>query len=278
MTREQFFEITYLTKLCSKEISGMGTLIINKEGNFEVEKLFLLEQEVSAAATDLGAQAVSKCMYEARECKGSLSFWWHSHVNMHAFFSVTDVATIKDHAKHGMFVGLVINKKGEYKIAMGLQSPKLYIDQGLELEIVDSISNELILRLDSEYATKVKEKTYKAEPYMGRDFTDSYYRKREIPEPKPMIWSQEKGRYVDNPDYHDFRRVKKNKNKKQTHAQEINAVINMEEKEITEFNKLSASDQNEWFKKYIDFFGVNPVDTEELAMFYINHNKLTGSL
>ena len=314
MTREQFSEIKYLTDKCRDEISGMGTILINNNGDFELEKLYLIEQEVSGASTDLNANAIAQAMIESGKNgdKGDLCFWWHSHVNMSAFFSTTDISTIKDSGKQGQCLAMVINKRGEYKLAYCQGKPLIYMDSGIELVIKDNIMLDYA-KIDKEYDLKVKTKSYKQHGMyngMHHNFADydtydswnnygEYYRggNRHNQTPPPLIFDGKAGRYVDNPAYEEYQKAKKekreqkklekeqsknrdsekqlNKEKYAANQQAIREIEEEEDKAKKDFSALPEKERMKWFAKFIDFFGVNPVDTEELSLFYANHTKLS---
>ena len=84
-------EIMYYVNKSNVEISGLGRIVRDSNGNMVVNKIYLIEQENSAASTDLSEEAVSKLLFESRKDEGALNFWWHSHVNMDVFWSGTDL-------------------------------------------------------------------------------------------------------------------------------------------------------------------------------------------
>jgi hypothetical protein len=275
MTREQFFEIEYLTAKCPQEISGMGTILLTANGDYRLEQLFLIEQEVSSAATDINAQALSKCLYEARNCLGQLSFWWHSHVNMTALFSSQDKLTIQEHARNGYMLGMVINKRGEYQIGLGLSQPKLYIDSGIELEIVENISPDLTAKLDKEFLEKVKEKTYATftgyeSPHYGK--SNVWGENYDDDEEYVNHWN-EKATY---PAYSD----KKSLHDEKPFTDERKNLSIKEETKIliAEFQKLKSKDLQELRKLYQDYNGDICNDIEDLEDFYVEYSLLMGNI
>lgn len=301
MSREQFYEIQYLTNKCDKEISGMGTIIIDKDHNFVVEKLFLLNQECSGAATDLDAAAVNKCLYDTRECQGTLSFWWHSHVNMGAFFSGQDKTTIQEHGSNGFMLGLVINKRGEYKIALGTSKPRIYTETGIDLLITENIDASLTERLDREYLEKVRFTSYANNAglsprsrYYG--YEDDYMNYGEDI-PQPMIYS-DKGKWIDNPEYIAYKarqtKLRNAEDKKtqendklargnlqQRSEQELKEAVEYDEKTQKigeEFDALDDSKRLKIFAMYEQWFCDKATDIDDLREFYISHVMSIGDI
>ena len=87
-------------------------------------------------------------MFTSREDEGDLTFWWHSHNSMAAFWSGTDHATIEDLGKNGYVVATVFNHKREYKTAYyqggnGFH-PEIFIDN------VDTSFHAMPLKTDIE--------------------------------------------------------------------------------------------------------------------------------
>lgn len=56
----------YITQ-CKYEISGLGTVEVNENGDLEVTELYLLDQVVSSGDTELPCESVAKFMAEAPE-------------------------------------------------------------------------------------------------------------------------------------------------------------------------------------------------------------------
>ncbi len=176
-------EIDYYVQKSHIEISGLGRMIKRKDGAYEVIKVYLLDQENSAASTDLDADAVAKLMFETREDEGMLNFWWHSHVNMIVYMSPTDTATMKQFGDNGFLVGTVFNKKRELFSAYYQGEteilPSLYIDK-VETTIEKTVDPEREKDWEANYDAKAKVKARKplcqggkktpAHPYGTEDY------------------------------------------------------------------------------------------------------------
>jgi hypothetical protein len=111
----------------------------------------------------LDQEAVSKLQYESREDKGDLNFWWHSHVNMSAFWSGTDMATIKEFGSKGYLLATVFNKKGDYQTAYYQGStgflPALFLDK-LDTSFSHLPTSSQLEAWESEYKEKATEKKW----------------------------------------------------------------------------------------------------------------------
>lgn len=115
-------KIRHWVRECSYEVSGMGLVQIDQETKtFTITDAFLLQQVGGAAHTNIDSAAISQLMDETATLEGHLNFWWHSHVNMAAFWSGTDRTTINELGKEGLCVATVFNKKGEHLSAIEYQ-------------------------------------------------------------------------------------------------------------------------------------------------------------
>lgn len=156
-------QIKYFVEKSHIEISGLGRIERDSQNNMVVSKIYLLKQENSAASTDICEAAAAQLMYESREDKGSLNFWWHSHVNMGTFWSSTDMATIRQFGKNGFLLSTVFNKKGEFRTSYFQGGneflPELFIDQ-IPTEFSYLATAEQTAAWEKEYEEKCRPKVY----------------------------------------------------------------------------------------------------------------------
>lgn len=160
-------QIAFFVDKSNVEISGLGRVKRDQNGNMVVSKVYLLEQENSGTSTDIDSQAMGKLQYETladQEMHGDLNFWWHSHVNMGVFWSGTDTSTIQQFGKNGYLLATVFNKKGETRSAYYQGDngflPVIFLDD-LKTEILGyQPSSEELTSWESEYTTKCKTKTW----------------------------------------------------------------------------------------------------------------------
>jgi hypothetical protein len=127
-----YAEIDYYVQQTQDEISGLGRIVTDEDGTMRVSKIYLIKQENSGSTTDLDEDAVSTLLYESRNDEGEMTFWWHSHNSMKAFWSGTDHATIKDLGKNGYVVATVFNHDRDHQTAyfQGADGfkPEIFID------------------------------------------------------------------------------------------------------------------------------------------------------
>ena len=156
-------EIMHYVHKSHIEISGLGRIEKNSKGEMVVTKVYLIKQENGPASTDICESAAADLMYESREDKGALNFWWHSHVNMGAFWSGTDMATIKQFGGKGYLLSTVFNKRGEHQTAYYQAAtdflPEVWIDK-IDTHVSYIPTSEQITAWDAEYTTKCAPKVY----------------------------------------------------------------------------------------------------------------------
>jgi len=168
---EVYRKIKAYANLCNNEISALGTVSIN-ENTIVIEDVYLFEQVVSGVSTELSAEDISRFICEYIK-KGKdpldLKFWWHSHVNMGAFWSSTDLATINKFSSDWM-ISLVSNKQDEFKLRLDIFSPFRMCMDNLPYSIeYDKSFNPTIQK---EINQKVK--SYFSLPYFSKEAYASY--------------------------------------------------------------------------------------------------------
>lgn len=115
--------MTYV-QLCPVEINGFG-YIDPMPGGFMLSEVFILPQQVTAGSADVDAAVVARHMTDMirrGEDTGRMRFQWHSHVNMPAYFSGTDLGNIEAYDSDWM-ISLVTNKRGEYSLQLDVFRP-----------------------------------------------------------------------------------------------------------------------------------------------------------
>lgn len=151
---------------CDKEIGGMGRVKYDKKTDaYTVLSVCLPTQEVGSAHTDLDADSVAKCEIETANDEGWFNFWWHSHVNMQAFWSGTDTATIKEMGERGLCIAVVFNKKRECRGAVYAMSSEdhvpNYFNDNVQVEWEHyPITKEESLAWEDEMRRNIRTKAY----------------------------------------------------------------------------------------------------------------------
>lgn len=159
-------------KHCEDEISGLGR-VIRHNGRLIITEIILLKQECSSSSSDLDEKELDEFVLTEIE-QGrpieDLKLWWHSHVNMSAFWSSTDTGTIEK-LKNGWCLSIVGNKRGEYKTRVDLFEPFRYCFDDLLLEVIAPINPVLEDFIKTEIEEKVSKVTYAS----GGNFRSTYY-------------------------------------------------------------------------------------------------------
>lgn len=111
-------KIMAYTTLCDLEISGFAEVeYVEARNAFVAGEVYLLNQEVSGSATHMDEETVSAFNLERIKAGATQlpRLWWHSHVDMEAFFSAIDEDTLKDLQNDSFIIALVVNKRKAMK-------------------------------------------------------------------------------------------------------------------------------------------------------------------
>lgn len=147
------------------EIAGMGKVRIDEAAQeIIVEDVAIYDQEVTNGTADLSSAALASFMTEKIRAGESLKpwiLWWHSHVDMSAFFSGIDTGTIESSNEFDHLISLVVNKKGEAKCRIDSYRPFRMTKDNVEV-VWGHPSYSIPESIAEEVAQKVKSKSYKA--------------------------------------------------------------------------------------------------------------------
>lgn len=183
-------QLDFYIKNTPTEVQGIGTTLL-VGNNVLITKLFLLEQEASAASSDLDQEAVSKLYNILTDDEMEhLNLWWHSHAAMSPFWSGTDEGTIAEIAKDtDWFLSMVGNHALQYTARLDVQKPfKTKIIPEIEIplpKLPEKVSKALALEIKE----KVKEKVFPVNhcsdyPYWGEE--------------QFAYWDQKEKKWIDN--------------------------------------------------------------------------------
>ncbi|MGB3945326.1 MAG: hypothetical protein WBK76_00600 [Candidatus Saccharimonadales bacterium] len=150
MSKKVWQKLMGWVKSCDIECSGLG--FVRQEGlSYFIDEVFLLKQLCSGSYTDIeseyygqfGDKLIRERTADYNKYKGT-RLWWHSHVNMSAFWSGTDLGTIGRFSSKGAWMlALVVNKKGEYCLMYNYPTANIRLDRQT-LEIYDDDNTELL--------------------------------------------------------------------------------------------------------------------------------------
>ncbi len=145
--------------LCPVEINGFG--IVKRSGNdFIVTDAFILSQSVTSVTAEVDMEGHHAFLYDLISSGGdpaTIRLQWHSHVEMDAYCSGTDMATI-ERSRADYMISLVLNKQGEQYCRLDVFTPvRLGYAVNLEVVIPDAPAS-MYDACKAEIAEKVKVK------------------------------------------------------------------------------------------------------------------------
>jgi len=148
---------TYV-QLCATEISGFG--IISQTGplRFNLEDVFIFEQEATDVHVTVSDEVMHRQLFQLDQAGLKIStvrFQWHSHVNMPAYMSMVDTDNI-DRYPGDWMISMVINKRGEFKTRLDVFKPfrlTFPVKVVVKIDPIEELTNEI----RSEIGRKVKD-------------------------------------------------------------------------------------------------------------------------
>lgn len=135
ITPEAFRKMLLYVEIAGKEVGWLGTVTKLENDGFLITDTFLLEQEVTAAETELSSEGQNKLVEELLELPdgfdkvNQLRFWGHSHVRMGTSPSSTDESTMLRFMDEGQewYIRGIFNKLGRAEFTV------YFYDRGLAL-------------------------------------------------------------------------------------------------------------------------------------------------
>jgi len=139
------------------EISGMMVLLQDGE-DWIISDPIILKQTCGAGETELDQQELANYYgLMATEHGAGVGFvWWHSHVNMAAFMSPTDVTAMNEFNRSPWTISLVVNVTGEYELRLNYFSP-VHVHIKAKLNLMEAPENEVTVRRGRKIVRKYKE-------------------------------------------------------------------------------------------------------------------------
>lgn len=166
------------------EIAGMGSIELSESGDITLTDVMIYEQDVTGGTADLSSEAIAKWQSELVKAGGSpkkWKLWWHSHVNMPAFFSGIDTATMDRQTEGDFMVSLVVNKRRERLCRMDVYRPFRMKQENVSIEIQGVEAYAIPAEIIAEVAEKVKSKIYKPTIGFVQDAADKVWGKKNSP-------------------------------------------------------------------------------------------------
>ncbi|MBY0547647.1 MAG: hypothetical protein K2W95_10160 [Candidatus Obscuribacterales bacterium] len=139
LSADAFRRMLLFVEIAGKEVGWLGTAEQVAGGDFLIDKVFLLEQEVTATETELSVDGQNKLVMElieqgdqGLELANRLRFWGHSHVRMGTWPSFTDERTMERFGREGLpwYIRGIFNKYGRADFAIH------YYDKGYRIKDV----------------------------------------------------------------------------------------------------------------------------------------------
>lgn len=158
MSRAVYNKMMGYVQVCPQEISGFGRTTYNRNV-IVVNDVFLIEQTVNPVTTTMDPDALYEAIMEQAALGKDTSdwgLWWHSHVNMTARFSGTDIDTIERLGGEKPLVSIVTNKRHERFVQVDLHKPIRLSFENVPLEIVDPIDTSILTECQAEMREKVR--------------------------------------------------------------------------------------------------------------------------
>lgn len=182
-TQETFNQMFTYVDASSIEISGLGRIkkeVKDHTISFIVEELFLLKQKNTAASTHLDPAALAEFVIDRVEKNQSVhdvKLWFHSHVNMQAFWSGTDDACCDAFENEGQeadnwYLSIVVNKKREMKARLDIYKPYRLVLYDIPVKVYMGFNLPDRKKYEQEVKDKCSEKRWR-DNFMG-----DYHRRR----------------------------------------------------------------------------------------------------
>lgn len=156
----------WIDKAQHREISGFGN-VVQKDNHLRIISACLMPQKNTGTSSDIEPEDMAKAMYENRKIDGVMRWWWHSHVQMLAFWSGTDNQTIAQLGANGWFVCTVFNQKRERRtcfVSKDGTARGIFLDN-LPLEVLHYPDPTKTAEMDAEYGANVKTIVYEQPIY-----------------------------------------------------------------------------------------------------------------
>jgi len=119
-TPEVWAVITLAVQHCTKEVGWLGMVTKLDNGDYLIDKIYIPEQTVSGAETDISADAMAALaaeIFAEGDDPSRLKYWGHSHVNMGVGPSGQDETQVEEYLdSHSVFLRGIYNKRGESKV------------------------------------------------------------------------------------------------------------------------------------------------------------------
>lgn len=167
-----FEALDYIIAKCTKEVGWLGTVKVMDSGDYLIDRIFVPEQTVTGAETDILPEAMlalANEIIESGDDPSRLYYWGHSHVNMGVAPSGQDERQIEEYLDScPVFIRGIYNKKGDSKVDVYDTTKKRIYESVYNDVFTPPIAKATKDHLDKLVAANVKERVY-------ADYSHTYY-------------------------------------------------------------------------------------------------------
>lgn len=169
ITREAFSRMWHFVDIANEEVSWLGSAVVLPGGDFLIEEVFLLEQEVTSVSTTLSTEGQATLVEEllanredGMDIVNKLLFWGHSHVNMGTSPSTQDEDQMDAFKENDCpwFIRGILNKCGRMEFTLFLWEEGIRINDA-EWSLYERVDEDLRQEVEDEFKEKVSTKKYK---------------------------------------------------------------------------------------------------------------------
>lgn len=181
LTRKVYSELFHIIDLSDDEVGFLGTVTKTTYGNFLIDEVFILKQEVTAGSTELSEEGIADLTQELLQREdgvdtvNSIRFWGHSHVRMGTSPSGQDDHQMELFEKNGCpwFIRGILNKLGRMEFTI------FFFDSGVKIvdapwAIYEFVNDEERDRIEEELAQKVTKGRSAVVRYARHDESDDF--------------------------------------------------------------------------------------------------------
>ena len=179
-------------EIAQKEVGWYGLVERTGESTFYIHDVYMIEQEVNAATTEIDPMGLAKLkttlwksgiINAENQSKIGLYLWGHSHVNMGTGPSGQDnsqLESIITTSNPPFFIRLIQNKKGEKNIVLFINNIPMLQSMTIKQPKWSPEPNpavaELMTQLKAEMKEKVKDKAVYTTPAYGSYYSGKGYK------------------------------------------------------------------------------------------------------
>lgn len=168
VSRRAFDAMFHFVDLSPEEVSWLGTVEELKKNVFLIDEVYLVEQEVEAATTEMDPAGLANLGTELLRQPGGvekfnkLRFWGHSHVNFGTGPSAQDQQQLESFhtSGHPYMIRGILNKKGRMEFSILFYESGIQIDD-VPWQLSTAADHTLRDRIAKELKRKVKSRTHR---------------------------------------------------------------------------------------------------------------------